>query len=178
MELAEADEPRRIDLVIGWSLASADDLEGVLREAAASGDDVTEQLESVARVRKDLEAYARRHNARTRRWRPDEKALAQKHDRGGYLDFRIAHHFVHGSTFAGAQRYSQEGDVVVIGGPAAHSSWGVPALLSAASSLVHATRAASTILGLEPPPGLDELEERIEAEGERLGLTRASGASG
>ena len=37
MELAAADETRRVELVVGWELASLDDLEGFWREAQARG---------------------------------------------------------------------------------------------------------------------------------------------
>lgn len=170
MELAEADELRRIELVVGWSLASVDDLTGVLREAEARGDDVTEELEAMKTLRASLEGYARRNNARTRRWRPDEKALALKHDVGGYLDFRMAHHFVHGSTFASEQRLTMRDDVAFIGGPAARGGWSLPAALFAAQSLVFAIRAVSTIVDVPEPEKLDELLERIEEDGRRGGL--------
>ena len=59
---------------------------------------------------------------------------------------------------------------MVIGGLAAATrDWGLPAVLFAAESLVHATRAASTILGREEPRELDELM-RIEATGQAAGL--------
>jgi hypothetical protein len=170
MELAQAAEPRRVELVIGWSLASVDDLTGILREGEAHGQEVAEELAVMESLRASLEEYARRHKVRTRPWRPDEKALARKHAVDGYLDFRMAHHFVHGSTFAGEQRLSQRGDVVFIGGPAARGGWSLPAALFAAQSLVHAIRAVSTIAELPEPAELDELLERIDATGRRAGL--------
>lgn len=99
---------------------------------------------------------------RTRRWRPDEKALANKHGRDDYLSFRITHHFVHG-TSASAQRYSQNGDVILIGGPAADATWEKPAVLFAGQSLVYTVGAICTIFGRPPPPELDELHGRLEA---------------
>jgi Family of unknown function (DUF5677) len=169
-ELAEADEPRRVELVIGWSIATIDDLEGVLREALADGDDFAEQLEGLTSIRAELEGYARRHDVGTQRWRPNEKALAQKHDRDGYGDFRLAHHFVHGSTFAVSQRYTKREDVVWIGGQARKGPWALPAVLFAAQSLVYAVRSTCTILGLEEPADLDELLNRIEDLGRRAGI--------
>jgi len=41
MELAAADETRRVELVVGWELATLDDLEGLWREGQARGHDVT-----------------------------------------------------------------------------------------------------------------------------------------
>jgi hypothetical protein len=170
MELADSDERRQVELVVGWSLATVDDLDGLFVEAEKAGDDVDKPRAGFAALRAELEQFARGHGARTRRWRPNEKALARTHGRDGYFDFRIAHHFVHGSTFAVAERYSQRGDVVFIGGPGARGDWPLPAVLFASESLVHATRAAATILGLEEPPGLDELLERVEEVGRAAGL--------
>jgi len=163
MELAAADEIQRVELVIGWELLTLDQLEGLWREAEARGHDVTEQLEATASRKRAAEAYARKRGAGTSRWRVDEKALADKHGREDYLSFRLMHHFVHGSTYAVAQRYSQEGDVYFVGGPAADRVWGKAAALQAASSIVYATRAVCTIFGWDQPAELDDLDERIEA---------------
>jgi hypothetical protein len=112
----------------------------------------------------EVEAYARERGAGTSRWRVDEKALADRHGRDDYLSFRITHHFVHGSTFATADRYSQEGDVYLVGGPAAVDPvWAKVAALQAASSVVYATRAVCTIFDWDVPAELDDLHERIEA---------------
>jgi len=160
MELAEANKRRRAELVIGWSLATADDLEGVFREAAAGGEDPADELKAVAKLRADLKEFARELNVRTRRWRPDEKSLAHKHKRDGHLDFRVAHHFVHGSTLASSQRYLKVGDVTFI---VPRGGWALPSVLFAAQSLLYAVRAVSTILEFPEPAELDELLQRIEA---------------
>ena len=111
-----------------------------------------------------LEQYARDRNARTRHWKPNEKELADKHvDGDGYLDYRMAHHFVHGSTFAAEQRYGLRGDVVVIGGPAANQEdWVRGALLSASQSMLFAVRGICGILGWPEPPAVAELLARID----------------
>ncbi|HEX7255330.1 MAG TPA: hypothetical protein VF236_05325 [Gaiellaceae bacterium] len=163
MELAAADETRRVELVVGWELLTLDDLEGLWREAQARGQDMDDQLKSTALAKGWWEEYARRRGAGTSRWRVDEKALADKHGREDYLSFRMMHHFVHGSAFAAGQRSSQEGDVHFVGGPAADKGWGKAAALQSASSLVFATRAVCSIFGWNEPPELDGLHKRIEA---------------
>lgn len=173
MELAGADETRRVELVVGWELATLDDLEGLWREAQARRHEVTSQLEASALRRRQVEAYARERGAGTRRWRVDEKALADEHGRDDCLSFRMMHHFVHGSTFAAAQRYSQQGDAYVVGGPAVDTGWGKAAALQAASSLVYATRAICTIFGWHQPAELDDLHERIEAADAELQAAEA-----
>ena len=162
-ELAAADETQRVELVVGWELLTLDDLEGLWREAEARGQDVNAQLEASAGAKAWWEAYARERGAGTRRWRVNEKQLADRHGREDYLSFRMMHHFVHGSTFATAQRYSQVEDVYVIGGPSIDKGWGKASALQSASCLVYATRAICTIFGWEQPAELDDLHERIEA---------------
>lgn len=163
MELADADERRRVTLIVGWELASVYDLEGLLREAVARGHDVSFMLEPIPESKRRLEAYAREHGAGARKWRVDEKALADKFGREDYLMFRFMHHLVHGSAFALAQRYSQENGAFVIGGPAADPHWGNAAALLSASSVAHATRAVCKIFGWDPGADLDDLQERIDA---------------
>jgi hypothetical protein len=162
MELAAADEARRAELVVGWEMATLADLEGIWREAQARGDDLMPQLEACAKRRSQLEHYARRRGVGTREWRVDEKALAAKHGCDGYLDFRLAHHFVHGSAFAAGQRYSQRGDVVFIGGDAADAGWARAAALCGAQSLLYAVGAICMILGLDEPIELASLRQRLE----------------
>jgi hypothetical protein len=163
MELAAADGTRRVELVVGWELAGLDDMEGLLREGQARGQDSGAALEATALQKRQVETHARERGAGTRRWRVDEKALADKHGREDYLNFRTMHHFVHGSAFALMQRYARDGDTVIVGCPAADATWGNAVALDAASALVHATRSACTILGCDPPAELDDLEQRIEA---------------
>jgi hypothetical protein len=106
LELASVDEKRRTELIVGWTLASLADLEGIMLEAQARGNDRSRPLTAIRTRRASIEGYARHRQARTRRWRVDEK-LADRHlDGEGYLDFRLAHHFVHGSSFASKQRLS------------------------------------------------------------------------
>jgi hypothetical protein len=167
-ELASVGEARRVELVTGWRLASLASLEGVLLEARSRGDDVTQELGVVATQRTALEAYARRHNAGTRQWRVDEKALANKHRGGdGYLDFRMAHHFVHGTSFASDQRYSARGDLTLVGGPAAESGWDKAAALSAAQSMLFAVRGICAVVGWAEPPEVQRLLAEVENVGGR-----------
>lgn len=167
LEVAAADEPRRVELVVGWLLGSLADLEGLMREAQARGDDTSGQLTGIAKQRADIDAYARRHSAGTRHWRVDVKALADKHRGGdGYLDFRMAHHFVHGSTFASEQRYTRRGEVALIGGPATEPGWAKSAALSAAQSMLFAVRGLCGIVDWPEPAELDRLLERVEQAGD------------
>jgi len=164
LEFASADEKRRIELYVRYSLSAITDFEGTLLEAQARGDDVSTELAAAAKGREALERSARRHNVRTRRWKPDEKALAYKHVGGeGYLDFDLSHHFVHGTAFASAQRYAARGDVVMVGGPAANQEdWARGALVSASQSMVFAVRGICAILGWPEPPAVPKLLERID----------------
>jgi hypothetical protein len=170
MELASVDETRRIGLVVGWMLESVRDFEGIMREAQSRGDDTSEQLAAMSGMRATIEAYARTHNAATRGWRINEKTLADKHRGGdGYLDFRVGHHFVHGSAFASAQRSTRRGDVTFIGGPAAYQGWTEAAALSAAQSMLFAVRGVCGVVGWPEPPEVNELCERLEALAEEHG---------
>ena len=164
LEVASADEKRRVELVVGYELATLADLEGLFRESEARGGDESDELAFVAARRASLERYAKRHNARTRQWRIDEKKLADKHVAGdGYLDFRMSHHFVHGTTLASQQRYAPHGDVVIVGGPgAASQDWTQGALISASHSMVLAVRGICRILGWPEPPEVPELLARID----------------
>jgi hypothetical protein len=134
-----------------------------MREAESRGDDTSEQLKAAAGLRASLEAYARTHNAAPRAWTVDEKKLADKHRGGdGYLDFRVGHHFVHGSAFANAQRSTKRGDVTLVGGPAAYQGWTEAAALSAAQSMLFAVRGVWAIVGRQEPPHVEQLLERLE----------------
>ena len=170
-EFAAANETRRIELVIGWSLEGLGNLEGIVKEAAARGDDASEELQDIARQRDELKGYARRHGASTLHWKPDEKRLADAHGRGQeYIDFRLTHHFVHGSTMAVSHRYSKTDDeTVAVGGPAAEvETWSAPAGLFAAFSMLHASRAACRIFGWSEPPKLQALLQRLDEACEAL----------
>jgi hypothetical protein len=164
LEVASADETRQVELAIGYQLATVTSLEGVFREAQVRGNDTSEEMAAVAKLRDFLERYARERNARTRQWKPNEKQLADKHVGGeGYLDFLMAHHFVHGSTFASAQRYTPRGEVVMIGGPAAsQEDWARSAVLSASQSMLFAVRGVCGILGWTEPPAVPALLARLD----------------
>jgi uncharacterized protein DUF5677 len=168
MEFAAADE-RRGDFIIGWTLASLASFDGVLSEGARRGSDVVETRHAVARLRSWYESYARHHGIAWRKWKPDEKKLADKHGRGDeYLGFRIQHHFVHASAFAVGQRWTQSGNVVLVGGPVVDSGWGGPAALSAASSLLFGVHAVCAIFRWAEPPELESLHDRIEQAASEL----------
>jgi hypothetical protein len=164
LEVASADETRRVELAIGYALATFADLDGVWREAQARGEDTSKQIADGRRATAALERYARERKARTRQWRVNEKQLADKHVGGeGYLDFRMAHHFVHGSTFAAEQRHARRGDIVIVGGPAAsQEDWARGAVLSGSQSMLFAVRGICGILGWREPPAVSALLARLD----------------
>jgi hypothetical protein len=172
-EMAALEEPRRLKLIVAWWLDSLAELEGTFREARSRGDDVTTELAHIQQRRGDLHEYARERGIRTRKWRPDRhaKALASKHGRGGeYVDLLITHHFVHGSTLAGEQRYSRdEDDAVAVGGPAADlETWAPGTAHFAATSMLHATRAVCEIFRWPEPPELERLLQHVLREHARV----------
>jgi hypothetical protein len=170
-ELAAADEKRRAELAIGWELATIADLRGANLEGKAQGHDVEEQLSGLDRYRAWWEEYASSRGLHPKHWQPDAdaKRLATRHGREDeYLDLRMLHHFVHGSTFATAQRYStRDGLVVMVGGPAAKEEWAYAAGGSAAQSALYAARAICTILEIDEPPELAALIAEVDAMAEQ-----------
>jgi hypothetical protein len=166
MELAAVDEARQIEIVAGFLMTTLNSQQGIAREAQRRGEDASDDLARIQGQRADLEDYARRHGVSARSWKLNEKDLATKYKRE-YLDFRVAHLFVHGSAFAAAQRYSEEGDDVWIGRPST-SDWATAAVLFAASSLVCAIEAVCTIVGWPQPEELADLRSRIERASEQL----------
>lgn len=173
MEIAGSDETRQVERVVGWWLDAIADLEGIfLEEESITGAKPVEALAKVGERRRILREYSEQRGARSRRWRPAEKTLAKTHGRlDEYLSFRTTHHFVHGSSFAVTQRYlggEAPEDTVAVGGKhAALAEWAAPAGRFAAYSLLHATRASCTILGMDEPDELDQLFERVKQEHER-----------
>lgn len=165
---AAADEKRRVEIAVGWELKNVADLEGVMREAARRGDDdVDGALGALSKRRDDLHGYARRHDVNAGHWQPNEKKLADEQGRGHeYLDFRMTNHFVHGSTFVTMQHYARDDedeDLIMLGGPAAEGgSWSGAVAGSASQSMLYATRAYCSIVGLEEPPEVAQLLERVE----------------
>ena len=170
-ELAAADERRRAELVIGWELASVADLRGTNVEGEAQGHDVQEQVAGLDSLRAWLEEYGRNQGVRPKHWKPDAdvKTLATKHGREDeYLDLRVVQQFVHGSTFATAQRYSTRENPVIVGGADVETeSWAFAAGGSAAQAGLHAARAICTILDLEEPAELTGLLSEVEAMAEQ-----------
>jgi hypothetical protein len=164
-ELATADERRRVEIIVGWWLRGLADGEGFFRESQARGEDESEALALIAKRRSEAEEYASKHDAGTSHWKADEKRLAATHGREDeYIDFRVAHHFVHGSAAAVANRLTMtQEDFAAIGGPSAQlEEWGNSAGVFAASSLLHACRSLCDIFGWSEPPNLDALFQRLE----------------
>jgi hypothetical protein len=163
-ELAAVDEQRRMELVVGWWMAGVADTEGIVSDGIALGDKGDDDLAAIAARRAELQRYVDDRGGVARRF-PREKDLARTHDRAReYLDFRLSHHFVHGSAMAAQQRGSTRADdTLVIGGPGADfDTWGPPAGLFAATSLLHASQAVCRIFGWDEPPELTDLLRRCE----------------
>jgi hypothetical protein len=172
-EIATVDEAGRKQLALGRQLAGLADMEGVLKEGESRGKDSQEGIDAIAKRRRQAEEFARQENLNLRPWRPDNhlKDLANKHDRGDeYLDLRITHLFVHGSTTATSQRYSQTGErAIEVGGHAADlKTWANPTGLFAAHSALHAARAACAIFGWTQPPELEVLMAEVREELEHM----------
>jgi hypothetical protein len=172
-EIAKADEKDQVKLAVGWELGGLASLDGAVKEGERRGHNVAEQADALQRRQEQLDGYAQRHGfQRPRQWQPDDhaKALAQKHGRGDeYLDFLVLQHFVHGSPFATAQRYSRTGDTIFIGGPGADiEDWGKGAALSAAHSALHAARATCQILSRPEPSTIGALLAELETWAEEV----------
>ncbi|HMJ02283.1 MAG TPA: hypothetical protein VK506_05040 [Conexibacter sp.] len=165
-ELASVDEDRRMELVVGWTMDGIADMRGVVLEAQSrGGGDASEELEGLGARRASVERFAAEKGVGTRRWKLDEKKLADEHGRGDeYIAFRLTHHFVHGSTMAVSQRYSKgDDDTVLVGGHAAALEvWAPDAGLFGAISLLHACRAVCRTFEWPEPPELAGLLARTE----------------
>ncbi|MGB0098218.1 MAG: hypothetical protein WBP81_37475 [Solirubrobacteraceae bacterium] len=162
-ELADLDEPRRVALVVGWWLAGLTSLEGIVREGIALGDD-GDELAAIAARRDELQRYVADRGVKSRPF-PQEKDLARTHGRAReYLDFRLTHHFVHGTAMAAEERLTKRADgTYVVGGPGADvETWAPPAGLFAATSLLLATRAVCRIFGWQEPPELPGLLRKCD----------------
>jgi hypothetical protein len=167
-ELASADERRRAELVVGWELASVADLRGIILEFQKQGGNVAGYLSATDTRRSQVEDYARARGLRAKHWRPDSQApsLAKKHGRDGdAFDLRVLHSFVHGSTLATSQRYSQVApDSVEIGGPAiVRDTWARASGLSAAHSALLAARAFCSIAEIAEPAEIAPLLAEVLA---------------
>ena len=168
-EIAAADEKRRISLVVGRQLAAIADIEGIFREMQAGGDEaVIKNLEHTAERRRRVEKYARRRDASTKHWDPEDhvKTLANKHGRGGeYPSYRMTQHFIHGSAAITEHRSSVDDENIArIGGPHVDVEiWELPTALFAAYSLALACRATCSIFGYDEPKELEDLLRWIES---------------
>jgi hypothetical protein len=135
---------------------------------ARGDEEVIRNLEHVAQRRHKVEKYARRHDAGTKRWRPEDQAktLADKHCRGAeYASYRMTHHFVHGSAAITQDRSSiDDEDVARVGGPHLDVEiWERPTALFGAYSLAFACRATCSTFGYDEPKELEDLLERLES---------------
>jgi hypothetical protein len=168
VEIAAADDTRRIEMLVGRQLAAIADVEGMFLDMQARGEEVAGNIEHMRERRAKVEAYARRHSVGTKHWEADKdiKKLAERHGRGDeYAGYRMTHHFVHGSAAVTEDRsWFDEEDVAHIGGPTTNLEvWEAPAAMLAAYSLALACRATCEILGYKEPDGLDDLIARIRA---------------
>ncbi len=182
-EIAAVDDKRRISLVAGRQLDAIADIEGIFREMQARGDDeASKNLESLAERRRRVEEYARRHDADAKHWAPEDhvKTLSDKHGRGdAYIDYRMTHHFVHGSAAITEHRSSlDDKDVARIGGPHVDVEiWERPTAFFAAQSLCLACRATCSIFGYDEPKQTGHLLRRIESLRARRTRSSSSGVS-
>jgi hypothetical protein len=175
-EYASANETQRVELVMGWSIASLAAVEGIFLDARRSrGKDVAAALTGLAERRREYEEYARRQGVeRLRAWQPDDhaKRLASKHGREDeYGALLVTQQFVHGSTSAVSTRVSKIAeDTVEVGGSAVDlESWGRAAALFGANSMLHAARAGCGIFGWQEPPKVEELFQRVKQASDDLG---------
>lgn len=194
-ELGNGDERRRAELLIGWELATIADWEGMAREAVARGLSDGAELEDHAHRRLQIQEYVRRtglfrEGEMPRNVRPDAnvKQLADAHGRGdAFLDYRVMHHFVHGSTFATRVRFSRSTDashaedVILIGGPAADvDTYRLGAGLMATDSVLLAARALCLLVKRQEPVEIASLLSELEriSEEENRRFSASSAASG
>jgi hypothetical protein len=177
-ELAAVSPTERQRIVLGWHLEAIISWEGIFREAELAGKgDHSEELARAAAAKNALRQRAKSAGVKVKTWKVDEKKLAVKHGRRNeYLDFRVSHHFVHGSSFAVGLRWSRSAEkTYLVGGHAADTGgWAAPALLFATDSALFAARSACSIFGWEDP-GLEALVERLETLAVELREPRESG---
>jgi hypothetical protein len=167
-EIADADDSRRVGLIVGRRLAALADVDALFRETQAHGDDeVSDALARLADARRSAEELARRHGADATPWQPDDQVerLADSQGRGDeYSAYLTASLFSRGSAAATDERFSVGDDKVIeIGGEAINvESWSTPTALFAAQSVAHACRAPCQVLGYSEPAGLADAIARIE----------------
>jgi hypothetical protein len=146
-EIADADDTRRVELVVGRRLAALADLEALLTEMQAHPDaDVGDASARIPDVRRSAEEFARRHGAAMHAWEPDNEVehLANAHGRGTeYAAYLTTTLFSRGSAAATDERFSiGEGKVIEIGGPGTKTEeWANPSALFGAHSVAQACRA-------------------------------------
>jgi hypothetical protein len=164
-ELAVSSEEERSRLILSWALRGAQDFRGLFLEAQSHGDDVSEELARVDERIAAIRGLAKRLGVRIRPSTVDEKSLATKHLRlDEYLDFRLSHHFVHGSVVAAEQRSTRvgKGEHRVGGSAAQLDVWGEPAALGAAQCCLLGARALCTIMAWAEPRDVGRLLGQVK----------------
>jgi hypothetical protein len=164
-ELAQVDEKRRIEILAGRSLADFADIEGIFFEMRSGGEDVDRNLAHIAERRQRIQDYTQRHGVNASHWTANEKTLSESVGRPReYLDFRMSHHFVHGSAAITEHRSSVgEDDVMGVGGPNVDlDAWELPTAMFAAHSTALACRGTCKLLNLREPDELDAVIARID----------------
>lgn len=162
-ELAAADEPRRAQLVVGLELQGVRDVEGIILAGNNTPEDAANVAARLAGRRAEVIEAAGQLGVDAREWCPRDEVeeLAKRHGRGEeYVDKLVSDQFVHGSSLARAQRYSptEEPKEILVGGPHAKvDDWSDGTGLFAATSMLHAARAACSIFSWPEPPEVAEL---------------------
>jgi hypothetical protein len=162
-ELAAADERRRARLVIGLELQGVRDVEGIILAGNDTPEDAANVAARLASRRAELIEAAGQLGVDAREWSPrdDVEELAKRHGRAEeYVAKLVSDQFVHGSSLARAQRYSstEEPKEILVGGPHAKvDDWSDGTGLFAATSMLHAARAACSIFSWPEPPEVAEL---------------------
>jgi hypothetical protein len=167
-EYASSNQQRRVELAVGWDLATIASLEGIYKKARAQGDDVSTELGELGERRRQINAFASSERASTRHWQADKRVpeLAAKHGRAHeYLDYQLLHEVVHGSTFTTSQRYQvdADGDILIGAGIKKAEVWANATALFVATSALHAARAYYAIASIDEPEELGHLLAEIES---------------
>jgi hypothetical protein len=162
-ELAAADQPRRAELVVGLELQGIRDTEGIVLAGSDTPEGAAGVAARLAGRRAEVTEAARRLGVDAREWCPRDEVeeLAQRHGRREeYVDKLVSDQFVYGSSLARAQRYSptEDSKEILVGGPHAKvDDWSDGTGLFAATSMLHAARAACSIFGWPETPEVSEL---------------------
>jgi hypothetical protein len=171
-ELAAADEPRRVQLVVGLEMQSLRDAEPIVLAGADTPEEEADVASRLAGRRAEVAEAAGRLGVDAEEWCPrnEVEELATRHGRGDeYVDKLVSDQFVYGSGVARAQRYSttDRPKEIMVGGPHAKvAEWSDGTGLFAGTSMLHSARAACSIFGWPEPPEVADLlveSERLSA---------------